>query len=278
MRKNKCIIIVTAVLMSLSVTANVIYSNGMNYANNAALRTDWTTVYGEITVQQNASFGAAGLAGQTPSPASGSFMSAGNAIAYDSLGTTVTGDWSLSVKMLHNNYGRGHGIFLLNEAGTQGYGIMWTGGNVSQYGGKGTYTIRAFNNPTHNNHSTFGAGNVIGSSVNGSHWLTGYEVTATSGTDQDNATFDTSTWNDFVELTLTWEAETGILTLFEGANQIIQVTDTSYSSFSRVYIRGNNNGFFDDIVVTAAVPEAGTIGLFLISGAGLFISRHFLTR
>lgn len=253
-----CRIVACLAVVGFAMTgrAGVVFSDGMDYANDAALRTVWTNLYANNFIKTAVLYGPTPLAAQSGAdvPASGKYMAMGNGVSSAELGTTITNDWSLTVKVLHRNYSRSQSFYLLDSTGSQGYGVVWGSGSVNQYDGNGVYTIRKFDNSTHSDWGTFGTGGQSGSVLSGSHPVTGYEVTAAPSSDQNSATYDTSSWADFVTLRLDWSATSGALELYEDGTLVGQTTNTSFSSFSRIYLRGNTDGYFDDVEVS--VPDA----------------------
>jgi hypothetical protein len=255
---------------STAHSAQIVFSDDMNYESSAAMQAAWLPAFGvsggaNPALATNATFTPTNISSQTPAPASGAFMSLANGARYRSLGGTLTGDWSLDVKMLHNSYTRYQSIFLLNEAGTEGYGLAWSGTNVDQNGGRGLVQIVKFSDFSYSDYNSFSGGTTIGGSANSGQPVTGYTVTGTpGGSAQNSATFDTSSWADFLDLRLEWKATTRELTLYSEGVQVRQTTDTDFSEFSRVYVRGNTTTYFDSIVVTT-VPEPGVLA-FVIPG------------
>ncbi len=263
-RFNPTAFLISAVLFAsggaLKTDAAVLLSDGMDYANDTTLQSAWTSVHGNGNVKTQTSYTPAPLAGQSDSPVSGKFMELDNQVVYRELSANTAGDWSLSAKLLHNTYGRRLIVFLLNETGTQGYGMLWDSAQVSSSGGEGFYRIRKFDNSSYTDWTTFGNGISIPGDWPSSHPITGYAVTSAPSSDQDTATYDTASWADFVSLRLEWTAATGTLTLFENNVQVGQVVDTSFTNFKRIYLSGNTAGFFDDIELNGTFYMGGYAG------------------
>ncbi len=266
-----CVLTLAAVSVT-GVRAQVIFTDSMNYADNAAIQAAWAG--GAGTLGSNPGVATVTNPDPTPvldafnpSPASGSFMTLGNGVRFRELGTTVTDSWTLDVKLLASSYSRSLGVFILNAAGTEGYGLLWNNANPNNNSGNGLVQIREFNNSSYTDYNSFGTGAQIGVSSNSGHAALGYAVTGVDGTtpaNQNLATYDTSVWQDFLDLSLAWDSGTGQLTLTGGTAPVV-ITDTSFSSFSRIYVRGGTTGYFDELSVTV-VPEPTVAVLF---GAGL---------
>ena len=128
--------------------------------------------------------------------------------------------------------------------------------------------IVKFNNSSYIDWGTFGGGTLIGSAVNSNHPVTGYAVTAASTNVQDSATYS-STWSDFMNVTLERTEATGQLRLLVNGSQVTQTTDTSFNQFSRIYVRGNTTSYFDEIVFSS-VPEPSSIGFGMLGLLFLF--------
>ncbi len=237
---------------TMQMDAAVLLSDGMNYANTTALRSVWLGLYGNGSSQTQTFYGPSPLSALNDTPASGSFLSLANQVVYRELNTQIAGDWSLSAKMLVSTYQRTLGIYLLDETGSEGYGIVWDGKSVNQLGGNGEYQIKKFDNSTHVNWSSFGNGITLGDRIPGTHPVTGYPVIATPSNDVNAATYNTAAWADFVSLRLEWSMIDGVLSLYENDVLVGQRTDTSFSNFQRVYLRGNSWGFIDDVELTGS--------------------------
>lgn len=243
----------------------VVLSDSIDYGSAAELQDVWTPLYGSSSLKTQVVYGPAPLAAEADTPASGQFISLANDVSYCDFELTVTNDWSLTAKMLHKNYSRGGGIYLLNSTGTEGYGVFWSSALVSQFGGNGYFSIRKFDNSQHTDWSSFGSGTDLSGTFQTGHPVTGYAVTNAPGTAQDDAGYDTSSWSDFVSIRLDWSAETGMLSLYEDGSLVGQVSDTEFSSFRRVYLRGNTDIYFDNIQVATTLPSEGM--MFLLKGA-----------
>ncbi|MFA5689465.1 MAG: hypothetical protein WC959_10020 [Kiritimatiellales bacterium] len=250
-RLKLCVPVLCIITAACELTAgDIVVADGMDYSNSRQLNSVWKTMYGLSSVKNAITFEAQSLAGTRPAPASGTVLVLGNAISHRELGATLKEDWVLSAKILHKSYGRGQGIYLLNEAGTQGYGILWNSANVSQFAGNGFLSIRRFDNANYKDWPSFGVGTQLGREANSQHPVTGYCVTKLSSADQNTATYETAAWNDFLTVELHWSATEGTLRLYANGKFITQAADNSFSEFSRIYLRGNSDGYFDDIQVS----------------------------
>ncbi len=253
-------ILISAVLLAsggaLKTDAAVLLSDGMDYASTTAFRNSWLSEYGNGNRATETFYGPSPLAGLNDTPASGTFASLGNRVLYRQLAADTVGNWSLSAKLLISNYQRNLGVFLLNETGTQGYGMVWDSNIVNQLGGNGRYQIRKFDNLGHTSWASFGLGVTLGSQMNGGHPITGYPVTVAPNSDANAATYDTASWADFVSLRLEWSAADGVLSLYENEVLMGQRTDINFTSFRRIYLRGNDWGFVDDIQLTGSFGES----------------------
>lgn len=150
------------------------------------------------------------------------------------LGRELTKDWKVVWKMLTLNpghSGRAQFLAMLNGNGTQGYAVIW---NTDEgEGNEGRVSLRKIDQT-----EEFGSGpGSLGSGQIGPSSFAGHEAFA-----DETASF--------AEFELSWEAGTGRLTLKIDDVEKLEITDPSFSSFSRIYLRGNGTGLFDDIVVS----------------------------
>lgn len=280
-------VIAVGVVASNAQGTVVLSENFEGYADTAALQAAWTTVSGGLALNTT---------GFTPTPTPLAPVSAATTtklgrfnasqLAYRSLSQTVASDadWSITLNVLSEGYGRSNGFALTSADGTQGYAVRWNATNVNQNTGRGVVQIlevssssllgagaygTLFNSTgtTPHESTTPGSG-----SANSFHPVTGYRVTAASGTNQSTQATYESTWNGFNTITLTYTAATGTLRLFTSgvdnanpSNALVTAVDSSPANFSfgRFYLIGQNANF-DNIVVDAVVPEPAALG-----GAGL---------
>lgn len=164
-----------------------------------------------------------------------------NGVNYREIGATITEDFTLVFKMVQSNFSRLNEVGLLNAAGTQGYIVGWNSASATSYNGNGFIQIRKIDlASTWDNFST--TGSVISSAnVNADHPVMGYVVTSTNPLAYDNE------FAGLAEFKLTWDASTGLLTVYVNGVEKLTAIDTDFASFSRVYIRGNTYGVVDDI-------------------------------
>lgn len=261
-------------LAALSASADtVVMEDNFDYADNEALRAVWLlagTSPGnnasptlETTFTSDASGQSAGLSSQA--------MKLRNGLIYRELGQTVTDDFSLNFKMLQSNYPRGQYLGLINEDGTQGYAISWISAQVDSRQGQGYAELIKIDYPGGWNDFTQTGSAMDGNTGSTGHPATGYEVLSAPDHNPSNATYGT-TFTGLVDFELTWEKDTGALTLYIDGDERLSTIDTDFDSFSRVYLRGNSSVFVDDVLVTT-VPEPGTLGLLLV-GTALMASRR----
>jgi autotransporter-associated beta strand protein len=265
--------LLSAVSSTLLASETIILEDRMNYGDSGALQAAWLPVTGNAPgLAASASFtNVTPLAGHSRTPGSGVFMALYNGARYRQLDSTLTGDWTLKVKVLHNAYGTGRAqsIYFLDETGTKGYGVTWWNmASVVANSGNGAVTIKKFNNQAW---STYGPGATLGSQADPQHPVTGFPVLATpDGNNQNTAVYDTAAWKDFLELTLTRDAASGELSLFANGVRVIQVVDKEFTSFRRVYVQGNNSGYFDDVRVFDGIAPAGEPLTWNAPGGGVW--------
>ncbi len=265
--------------LSLSASAStVVFSDSMDYVDDAAIQAAWTAAVtgSNPGVATQTSYTPTPLSGLNPTPASGSFMTLNNGVRYRELGATLTDSWTFNVLIQSSSYSRSIVAYLLDSTGTEGYGIRFGTALVDQYNGDGYVRITKFDNSTYTDWSSFGTGTSLTAQALSNHPVTGYEVTSAPDSDQNNATYNTAAWEDFMELTLTWDSGTGTLTAYADGVEVGSATDTDFSSFSRVYLRGNTTSFFDEVVIST-VPESGSAA-FLLGGVALVLSLMVLRR
>jgi hypothetical protein len=207
------------VVVTLSILVNGLAFGGttvmdehFDYADTDALRTVW--------------LGSGVLETEDPEVASVPYMSLGNYITFADLSQTVTGDFDISWKVGFTADNRAQHLWVMNDAGTQGYGCL-------VYNGTGPCLayVNKFDDPN--------------GMVTWRPWgeTFGFKYLGYNYKDDGK----------FVPMRLTWDSATGDLTMYCNGSEIGTYTDTSFSSFSKIYLVGNSSGLFDDIVMTTSV-------------------------
>jgi len=224
------------VVASQSGAATVVFDEPFNYASTAQLQAAWTkvdTTQGFLTLGTSSSV--------TPDEP---YAVLPNSLQSRSLGTTLTKDWTMTFQMLQTAVQRGSWLGLLDSTGQSGYGVLWDSGN-NGLTSQGTVTIRKFSLA-----SPISSWSTNGTQI-GSSAASGHQITA----------------EPLANFSLSWEAATGKLSVSVDGTQLIQVTDTSFTSFSTLYVKGNTSQYLDNIVVST-VPEPSEIAL-LACGLGV---------
>jgi parallel beta-helix repeat protein len=180
--------------------------------------TNWTGVSGSAPT----------LISSDPNIATAPYLRQGNGTAKATLPSTVTGNWTLSFKALHTNYSRGLWIGLFDASGTQGYGISWDSSIATAYSGQGFVNIRKFSLTSEPVFSD-----------------TGTSLTPNTGSGHTIG----ATTAPMARYELSWDAATNTLYLSINGIPKASCTDTSYSSFSRIYLRGSTYALFDDVTL-----------------------------
>lgn len=173
------------------------------------------------------------------------YLYSNNGLSNRALSQTVENDWTLNVKIGFTALQRSQQVLLLDSTGSKGYNFYFSDGT------DGTVTCRVTRVDSQIAWSTF-----IGTQV-GNFAYSGYK------------------WSDaspFMDATITWEKDTGTLSVAVNATVVLSVQDTTYSSFDKIYLCGNTYGCFDNIVLTT-VPEPVTVSLLILGGIGISCFR-----
>lgn len=188
----------------------------------------------------------------TPALRSGSaewpdtYLRLNNSTVYTNLSNTVTDDFSLTVTMFCESYGRSNWFAITDVTGTSGYYIRWDGGNSDQSNGQGRVQIGKISAAIAGYQTN--PGTQLASLITSGHTAAG-----------DNTI-------SFASITLSWIAESGSLTLFVDGIEKQSVTDVSFSSFSRIYLSGNANGLYGSVNLSTIPESASTVAVFAIAG------------
>lgn len=169
---------------------------------------------------------------------------------FSSVGT-ITQDFTVNFKLQTDAASRNQ-YFLITSAPDVNGVVTGYGVNLSSAANYGTTGAMAINSV-----------NIADSAItNGSSGtkIAGYSLT----NDTLSIGSAPTTLSSFLDVTFTWN-NTGLMTLSVNGSQLMSVTNTSYASFSRVYLFGNTNGYFDDLSVnTSAVPEPTALALLAV--------------
>lgn len=182
-------------------------------------------------------------------------VSINNGVAYTSFSETITGDFELSVNAIHPAYSRLLWFGLFNATGTQGYVFYWNSATDTTWGaGEGYVQIKRFDSAPIS-YQTAGV-NITSQTVSGHNAITA----------------------PFANLKLTWVDATNTLSIsVDGVVKGSLVDNTlDASSFARIYLAGNGGTRFDDVVLTAAIPEPSTYAAAFggVALAGALLSRR----
>lgn len=240
MQVLKSVIGTAAVSATLAgaATGAVVFEEHFDYVDEEALHAAWVQVDGQSNYLRLTTTDAA--VDHAP------YTSIYNGLIRRDLDSPISGaDWDVSFKMLHVYKQRGGWLGLFNDAGTQGYGLQWDSGNAADPEiGNGTVSIRKFDLD-----SELQTWTTIGTQL-GSNTGSGHEMSTAP----------------FADLSLSWDADTGTLTASVDGVEMLVRTDTAFSDFSRIYLRGNTYVKYDDIVVNAVPEPVGLLAILPIAG------------
>lgn len=253
-KTSLAILLGTVAFIGESVAQTTVLSEGFSQADVTALTASgWVQTYG----------GNAGFL-DFDSGASRGVTLNNRGINFD-IPSTVTTDFTVSLRLSENNYGRTFYMLFTSDpvAGAiQGYGFRWDTSSVSAWGGQGLVQLGKFSGnvpvaTTFTNSFTVGTGPGQAPNV---------QSGATIATPLGSAQTSSSQFNDF---TLSWVASTGTLSLSVNGVAKTSVVDTAFSSFSHIYLSSGTGGVIDSLTITtpSAVPEPSTYAALL--GASL---------
>lgn len=170
-----------------------------------------------------------------PSPSTSSYYVSNNNVITALLDHTFVNDFEITVDALHTAYSRGLWVGLFNASGTQGYAMLWDSALVTQYSSQGHVSVRKFSVASLSNLAFNTSNTLLGSNVG-------------SGHNSGNTTSAAIT-PPFARLKLTWNNDSHTLKLY--VNDVLKstVTDSSFTSFSRVCLGGGVGGKFDNLAI-----------------------------
>jgi hypothetical protein len=273
--------ICTLAMGASQASASLILSDTFDYANSAALQANWPGVVlaspvnfsntfsfsdsGSGLISANASQRPATLTNQT-------LMSINGRSAYREIGATVTDNFTLTAYVATNAYSRTLQVGLGNSAGA-GYSFTWNAAQPTGSGGNGIFNIREQT-------AWVGApaqGVTISANANGSSPPTRYAlpnpILAGAESPQRINYSPASVFLGYSEIKLTWVAASGLLELYQDGILKGTATDTTYNSFSRIYVGGGGLTFID-LINLDVVPEPGSFSLIAFSGLALSLIRR----
>ncbi len=142
-----------------------------------------------------------------------------------------------------------------------GYGIAWFSGSTAGTNyPEGTFSINTING-------------VAESALSYGYAISASGVTASStvksGINISGTAINPVAVSEFGSVKLTWEKSTGLLNLYlgSGTTPALSIAGTAYSSFSNIYISGNDTGYFNQVAITSVsasqVPEPRTYALVI---------------
>lgn len=186
---------------------------------------------------------------------------------------TLTENFDLTARVAMNNYQRSFYILITSAPDTEGkisgYGILWNTSLITNNNAQGAVSLQKISSVSE---SSLGVQTTGGTNF-GSSVVSGFAILNNDPAGASSGALNPSSSNQFSTIRLTWSSD-GALNLYLGSNSVaaISIQDTSFSSFSNIYISGNSSAFLDQLTLTTTaspVPEPGT--WTLIVGAGMLL-------
>lgn len=199
-----------------------------------------------------------------------SMNNSGQRYDFSSTGIATT-DFTLTVNAAQNNFARALYVLVTSAPDVNnvitGYGIKWDSSSSTGWGGQGFMQITKVSydlDITALGTGTTGTGSTT---ENGS----GNLILASNSTP--------TTASQFGSFQLTWNNATDTIVLSSSGTTVATLTDSTYSSFSRIYLSGNTTGFFDSIsLTTSAIPEPSSYALIAGGASMLAMLRRRRSR
>ena len=235
--------------------SNLIFSDDFKYRNADEIKTVWQRADknnpNAAHVEMLWAFEPKVQIGASQKPNHAPVAKLNNGVVYVELDKPVTTSFTLQCQMLMSTYSRTATVAILNAAGTQGYGIRWNSNQPSQFQGQGSIQIVKldFNEPW-NNWDT--RAQPLTTPITSGHPIAGYAVTDVDSQKPNNlelASFNRD-WQGFADIELTWNYRTHTLAASVNGRQLAEVVDNDFTSFSRIYLRGNTSMFIDELELT----------------------------
>lgn len=257
---HRASIAAAVLLASASVlNADVVFQDTFNYPTSAALIDPlvggWVPFNANPTITTDYVVSASGSgyisANHLPPVQSGyTLMSANNRGAYHDLPETLTSGWTVSVSMLLTAYSRSASVGLMDSTGANGYGFSLNTSNPGSFNGKGFATLRKIDSWVT---AAFTAtqGTQLGANAGGVAYPNGFELPPGGpfNTTDGIPYAPDAPFLGFTTFDLSW-TPSGVLTLSQDGTPLRTFTDTSFTSFSRVYYGSGSVGFVDNITVS----------------------------
>jgi len=240
-------------------------AQGLALAADAINYSGWSTGGAPMNAVWTLNSGSTPALTAEPSPSTSSFFTLSNAVITGVVDHTFINDFEIEVNAIHTSYSKGLWIGMFNAAGTQGYAMLWDSALATQYSSQGHVSIRKYSVASLGSLVFNSANTILGSSTG-------------SGHNSGNTTSAAIT-PPFARLKLTWNNATDTLNLYVNGVLKRTVTDSSFSSFSRICIGGGTGSKFDNLAVRlpggAPVPfitheaEAGATNGSVVALTGL---------
>jgi hypothetical protein len=169
-----------------------------------------------------------------------------NGVIFTRLPRNIGTDFELSFDALHTSFSRLIWAGLFNAEGTQGYVIAWDSGLAKYFNTQGVVSIRKFDVEPGAPALRFNTGGTLLSKPQASGHNPGNDTTAAIA-------------EPYAKLKLTWQSSTHTLRLYVDGALMQTVIDSSFISFSSLYVAGGTGSRFDNILVASplASPTSG---------------------
>jgi len=139
----------------------------------------------------------------------------------------VEGSFELSFKMLHMNARRSSTLWIADASGSKAYGVCWTYGAPGEFNDEGCVSVLKVDKDSEIQWDEKAATRLCNPVASGHKALA----------------------MPLAEFKLLRDSSKGEIKLYVDGVERLSVADSSFNSFSRIYLRGNSNALFDDIIV-----------------------------